>query len=159
VSEVDALVAFLRQQLDTDERLARAATPGPWRYNPNKQWHAPEHLAARTQGEEFVGAGPLDATIGVAATGPADHPQSMVDALHIAEHDPARVLRQAAAMRRIVDRCAEILNAHRFSFVRQAPDAHCGCGQDELDWAEATLRDLVSVFSDRDGYRESWRPV
>jgi len=69
-------------------QVADACTPGPWRYNPAKAWHSPQDLPLRRHGEEFVGAGPLDATIGVASTGPADEPQGMADALHIAAWDP-----------------------------------------------------------------------
>lgn len=81
-------------QVDLDEvrRLARAATPGPWRYNPEKAWHLPTDLPLRRNGEEFVGAGPVDAMICIAATGPADHPQSVADARYIAAADPATVL-------------------------------------------------------------------
>jgi hypothetical protein len=95
--EGGALVSTLHDQLEAaiKERLAvaQAATPGPWRYNPSKAWHSPEDLPTRRNGEEFVGAGPLDATVGVAATGPADEPQSMADATFIAANGPDRIIR------------------------------------------------------------------
>lgn len=100
------LVSGLLAKLDSLERLAHAATAGPWRYNPGKEWHEPTALAFppgwRPRGEEFVGAGPLDATLGVAATGPADHPQSMADAAFIAANGPESVLRLCRAHRAIV---------------------------------------------------------
>lgn len=103
----DELVVRLQATLDEIERLAKAATPGPWRYNPRKEWHEPTALAfppeMRPRGEEFVGAGPLDATVGVAATGPADHPQSMADAAFIAANDPADVLRLVQSHRDLID--------------------------------------------------------
>jgi hypothetical protein len=52
-------------------------------------------------GEEFVGAGEL-VTVCVAATGPADDPQSMADARHIALWDPQAVLQLVAAIRKII---------------------------------------------------------
>lgn len=101
------LVSGLLAKLDGLERLARSATAGPWRYNPGKEWHQPTALAFppgwRPCGEEFVGAGPLDATVGVAATGPADHPQSMADAAFIAANGPDAVLRLCRAHRDIID--------------------------------------------------------
>lgn len=103
----DELVVRLQATLDEIERLAKAATPGPWRYNPRKEWHEPTALAfppeLRPPGEEFVGAGPLDATVGVAATGPTDHPQSMADAAFIAANDPQSVLRLVRSHRDILD--------------------------------------------------------
>lgn len=33
---MDDLVRWLGAQLDEDERIARAATPGPWRHHPGK---------------------------------------------------------------------------------------------------------------------------
>jgi len=53
---------------------------------------------------------------------------------HLAEHDPARVLREAEAKRRILAR-------------------HAACPPECL-----TLRDLVSAWCHRPGYREEWTP-
>lgn len=103
----DDLVSGLLAAIEQREKLAEAATAGPWRYNPGKEWHAPTELAfppeMRPPGEEFVGAGPLDATACVAATGPTDHPQSMVDAAFIAVNDPQAVLRLCRAHRKIIE--------------------------------------------------------
>src|SRR5687767_7508448 len=70
---VDDLIAFLRARLDEDEQAARAATPGPWRHNPNKHWRKP----GTSWFEEAVFAGPPgeDATC-IAGTGETDDPQS-----------------------------------------------------------------------------------
>jgi hypothetical protein len=100
---VTDLVARLTERLDETERIARAATPGPWRYNPAKQWHAPADLAARRNGEEYVAAGSPDNPVCVAVTGAADNLLSMADARFIALHDPAAVLRVVAAHRKILD--------------------------------------------------------
>jgi hypothetical protein len=96
----------LTEALDEVERIAQAATPGPWRYSPTKQWLTHEDPGVRkmlawmgAEGEEFVGAGPLDTPVCVAGTGPADDPQSMADAAFIAGWDPATVLRLVAYFR------------------------------------------------------------
>jgi hypothetical protein len=99
---MSTILAFVNARLDEREAAAKAAFPGPWRYNPAKQWHLPDDYPSRRNGEEFVAAGPLDAATCVAATGPADHPQSMVDATFIALNDPAYVLADIAAKRRIL---------------------------------------------------------
>jgi hypothetical protein len=146
------LVEFLRARMAQDEAIARSATPGPWRYNPRKEWYTdPDKLMAaragmwQAGGEEFVGAGPLTATVGVAATGPSDHPQSMTDAQHIARHDPARVLRQAEALRRIVDDCAQIIG-------------ESSSASPEYGLAVAILKNVAAVDADHKDYQPEWRP-
>lgn len=140
------LVAFLREQLDAEEQEAQAATPGPWRYNPDKMWNLP----GPSFGEEFVGAGPLGKTVCVAGTGPADEPQSMADAEFIARHDPARILAEITAKRAIVDRMAGMLaTADGDSEV----DHYGG-----LDAAERVLTLLAAPYAGVDGYRPEWAP-
>lgn len=131
----DDLVAFIEARMRAEEAEALAATPGPWRYNPDKMWNLPGlHFA-----EEFIGAGPLDTPICVAATGPADHPQSMADARFIARHDPARVLRDIAAKRKAV-------TTHRW----HGPD---GCEEDRFC---PLLTAMASVWSDHPGFQPEW---
>jgi len=88
--------AYLTKALDRREAAAKAATPGPWRHNPDKHWRKP----GTSWWEEAVFAGPAgpDATC-VAGTGETDDPQSMADAHHIAAHDPAWTLRDVATKR------------------------------------------------------------
>lgn len=90
------LVEWLRVQLDEDERVALAATPGPWRYDPTKV-----HEITREESVFTGPAGPAATTI--ASTGPCDDPPSMSDARFIAAHDPARVLAEVKAKRAILD--------------------------------------------------------
>ncbi|MEV6791274.1 DUF6221 family protein [Streptomyces sp. NPDC051320] len=132
------LVQFLRDRLDEDARMARPATPGPWTYNLGKQWHAPEDLAARANGEEFVRAGSLDNPICVAATGPADDPQSIADAIHIARQDPARALREVEGKRRIID--------------------ETWGGPDHDDMWRFHIQLLALTYADHPDYRQEWRP-
>ncbi|PWI16045.1 hypothetical protein DI272_19130 [Streptomyces sp. Act143] len=64
--------------------LVNGATSGDWWYDPDKMWNGPgPHF-----GEEFVAAGTVDRPVCVAATGPADHQQSMADAAYIAAVGP-----------------------------------------------------------------------
>ncbi|RKT85616.1 hypothetical protein SAMN05421805_12781 [Saccharopolyspora antimicrobica] len=75
----------LRQAAATLRELAAKATPGPWRYNPEKYYREPETLRF----EEAVFAGPAgEAATTVALTGEVDDPQSMTDARWIATMSP-----------------------------------------------------------------------
>lgn len=96
----------LRAELDRRLAVARAASWDEWRHNPAKQWHLPEDLPLRRRGEEFVAAGPTDSPTCIAATGPADDPQSMADAAHIALHDPADALRRYTGELEVLERHA-----------------------------------------------------
>lgn len=141
---MDELAQWLGEQLDEDERIARDATPGPWWHNPGKQWLGPDAFEKYDlrQGEEFVGyGGPHPFTGAVASTGPASNMQGMKDAAFIAEHDPARVLRETEAKRRIVAEAAEY----------QA-------GMHGYPEMKAVLRLLALPYADRPGFREDWRP-
>lgn len=140
---MDDLVRWFTVQLDEDERIARAATGGPWRYNPDKHWRRP----GTSWFEEGVFAGaPGEGAICVAGTGETDDPPSMADAAFIAEHDPARVLREIEAKREI---------------VRQANlylcDSGPGCGY-RTKHGHSVLRLLALPYADRPGYQEEWRP-
>jgi len=95
----DAMVAWLTAQLDADERAASAATPGPWAYDPTRGFRMPGGDPL-----EFVSTGAGGSVRGIAATGPADDPQSMADAGHIARHDPEHVLADVEAKRKIIKR-------------------------------------------------------
>jgi hypothetical protein len=74
---VKDLAAFLAARFDEAEERAHTCTP------------------------VFAGPGGPDATT-VCATGPADCPQSMADAAHIAAYDPARALMDVAVRRAIL---------------------------------------------------------
>ncbi|MFD8545696.1 DUF6221 family protein [Streptomyces sp. NPDC059649] len=66
---------------------------------------------------------------------------SRAAAVHAAEHDPARVLREIDAKRRMLGR----INSHAAVM-----------GQDEVHGD--LLRLLALPYADRPGYREEWRP-
>ena len=129
------LAAWLLDAIAEDERVAQAATPGLWRYDPSK--------VNSVDGGEAVFAGPrgLSATT-VASVGPCDDPQSMSDGRHIARWDPARVLAECAAKRRIVEE-AEHYWAHAAEYASVATYRH-------------VLRILALPYADRPGYLPEW---
>lgn len=98
----DDLIAKLRAALDEDERIARAATPGPWAVD------------NETYAETIYGEGDNYTTVvaGGRWGGEASVFDSTEDAIHIARHDPARVLRQTAAIRKLLDEHERLVEAN-----------------------------------------------
>ena len=82
------LVTFLLARLDEHERVARAVTSGPWRAD---GWHV-----HRTSEQEPKLASLI-------------YDLDEEEAAHIAQYEPARVLGDIAAKRRIVDECDAVL--------------------------------------------------
>lgn len=62
---------------------------------------------------------------------------------HVVRHDPARVLREIDAKRQMIDRYEEV-----------RPHG----GDVTQEYQDFLLRLLASVYADRPGYREEWRP-
>jgi NADPH-dependent ferric siderophore reductase len=140
----DDLVAFLREQLDADERIARAATPGPWEQDP-------ERAGSLTSAEYWY-------VVDCSGT-----PAAGENAEHVARHDPARVLAEITAKRAIVDEhapdrhgdCQVCADEEEFdedsegngSWSRSAKRAPC-----------RTLRLLAVPYAGVDGYRPEWAP-
>lgn len=178
---MDELVRWLTACLDEDERIARAATPGPWWHNPGKQWLGPEAFEKYDlrQGEEFVGYGsPHPFTGAVASTGPASNAQGMKDAAFIAAHDPARVLREIDAKRRIVAAylppggdphpglpCTDDIEGDPDGvfYAEQHPADQGACvrhleASKRLLHHDYVLRLLALPYADRPGYEERWAP-
>lgn len=67
------------------------------------------------------------------------------DREHIARHDPARVLAEVDAKRRILDECESAIR-------KSAPRSNLN----DLGWT--VLRPLALPYADRPGYRDEWRP-
>ena len=147
---MDDFVKWLGVQLDEDERIARVATPGPWEWKREhgEVWQATDEGWLDYSGEYI--AGPEDrATL----FGPGMTPHA--DAVHIARHDPARVLREIDAKRQIIAKHPSI----------NVSDLGSDCGT--CVWPGTvmaapspcpTLRLLALPYADRPGYREEWRP-
>lgn len=90
---VDDLATWLRAQLYADERVARAATPGPWQVG-----SVSEFGTADVDGITTAYSEPCCAA---------------EDAEHIARWDPTRVLAEVDATRRILDEWAGEEYLHR----------------------------------------------
>ncbi|GAA5033093.1 DUF6221 family protein [Streptomyces siamensis] len=124
------LARWLGEQLDEDERIALAASPGPW--------------SANAEHDEVVAVDGIPVAEGFALSG--RQLRATVD--HIAAHDPARVLREIEAKRRILYLAVQLpkvtASTDLFDNNRDA-------------WAEV-LKQLALSYTDRPGFREDWRP-
>jgi hypothetical protein len=123
------LTKWLGEQLDEDERIARAATLGPWVQS---------------------GIGDYGWTVDFGRPGAgvetADTDQGLADADFIAAHNPARVLREIDAKRALL-RFAKGVHDHHETFTTGVASR-----------LEETLRRFALAYSDRPGFREEWRP-
>lgn len=136
---MDELVQWLGEQFDEDEQVARdACHGGPANWTTDGSY--PVSVAGLPRGADvFTEAVAFD-----------EGSPSEAQAEHIALHDPARVLREIDAKRRIATQMASTLS--------------CAAGDSEVDHygalvdAEQTLRLLALPYADRPGYREEWRP-
>ncbi len=127
----DDLITWLLTQLDADERVAlRAGADQPtWSYDR-------ETFTVSSGGGWSIAARKADG-------GPIND----VDGEHIARHDPARVLAEVDAKRRILDAIME--QFHPDDILNGAQ------GTAEPPWLS---RVLALPYADRPGYREEWRP-
>lgn len=132
---MDDLITFLRAQLDEDERIARAADPGPWKSESlGRHDQAAIKLAALTSLIQFDGS------------------RAAANGMHVSRHDPARVLREIQAKRGI---------ATRYEFAcREAAALDIGEEEREKRVASAAAFQLcvlllAAVYEDRSGYAEA----
>lgn len=131
---MDDLVRWLGEQLDEDERIARDADPGPWKSESlGRHNQAAIKLAAPTSLIQFDGS------------------RAAANGMHASRHDPARVLREIDAKRRMIDTFTRRYEASKASSTTTATGAHWVMLAD-------TLRLLALPYADRPGYREEWRP-
>ncbi len=132
------IVDFIEARIDEDEAAAQAATVGG----------GPKWAAAGEPGES---GDLIDAEHGgFVAWNRDEHAfQNHEDAVHIARHDPARVLRDCEAKRAIVQ-------LYRDAWVQSTT----GRGSREKAGAvfviQAALFALAGAYSDHPNYREEW---
>ncbi|WP_294567538.1 DUF6221 family protein [uncultured Arthrobacter sp.] len=137
-----SLTDFLLARVAEDEAVAREAgglAETPWRATYGRQVEtARDGYLVTPEDEHSYSDDPTDAV-----------------SEHIARHDPARVLAECEAKRRIVERETERLREQ----WRRRVDEH---RQTFDEWMQPpygeTLRDLASVYADHPDYRQEWKP-
>ncbi len=151
---------FLRARLDEDEQTARAAAPGPW----------------NRMGQRVLDASPPSDRLGIGmavghAAASADYNET---AIHIARHDPVRVLAEVDAKRRLLDdilgqtherneednwySCCAARNEDGELVCTDESRAGdpCDCGRDRT--VERRVRLFALPYADHPDYRDEWRP-
>jgi hypothetical protein len=145
---VTGIVEFLTARLDADEQVALGVSDGPRRPEEwiARQW--PSSPAPRDWAVDCpFGAVVVDGSFRASAE-------------HIARHDPARVLREASAKRRVVELHApeSVGYIDRDGQERNSTDCEvCGSGGVPDSWPCDTLRHLAAVYADHPDYDPAWR--
>lgn len=134
------LADFLRARLDEDEAAAKAAWPGPWQL---KEEHGLFRQASVCVMQPLSGR--PGASTGLTAYVPLGS-QDAETAAHIARHDPARVLREVAAKRAIID-----LHTPTATLGPGRSCEYCG----HL-WPCAEALAVAAVYSDHPDYDPAW---
>jgi hypothetical protein len=150
----DDIMQWLGEQLAEDERVARAASDGPWRpyTGPEKKWQTKGDLMHPVHTWDHMTGDPVIMTA------------TWADSQHIATHDPERVLREIDANRRRLERHTPQPMLGRDSDENDPSTYVLGCPTCQLDvvsegdWPCEEARDMLVSYADRPGYREEWRP-
>lgn len=133
---MDDLVRWLGEQLDEDDRVARAAGGDAWR----RQEHASDTVAIYdSKGEPVV----------YDEGWPTEEQQA-----HIIRHDPSRALRETDRKRQMLrdadDFCAEY-DAEIDDDNSAAQRAYC--------WRDTIRRNFAAEYAHRPGYLAEWAPT
>ncbi|GAA1573114.1 hypothetical protein GCM10009678_64710 [Actinomadura kijaniata] len=131
------LVEFLRARVARDEQVARAAAAAPWRTE------GPGNVTVDTASAK--GGEPWGRLGFVASV------ENESYAEHIARHDPARALREAEAVRGVLDEYEKAA----WVLERRGRTAEAEGAQSAR---ERVLRMLAQAYADHPGYRPEWRP-
>jgi hypothetical protein len=134
MSDIDELVVWLRGVLDEDERVARTLDGEGWSAQ-GCDIHGMRRVTVDYSAEYVVAC-----TLAVRGE-------------HIALHDPAAVLADIEAKRRVLDEQARLLDG-------ATTCDHCDLTHEPaVDLAAVLLRLLAMAYANRPGYREEWRPA
>ncbi|MDT0567904.1 DUF6221 family protein [Streptomyces sp. DSM 3412] len=147
-------VEWLDAQLAEDKRIALGATwcedAGTWRAEPS-----PYGTPARPTGPRWYIEDAMDDGV-ITTVDPQASPDEDV-AQHIAEWDPARVLREIDAKRQLLDLHRPMRRRSTGSGGGAIEDCQI-CDHFPAQFPCLTLRLLALPYADRPGYREEWRP-
>lgn len=160
MDDLIAFLSFVNARLDEDEQTASAATDGPWLVD--SQQYA--EVISASDGTTVVGGGRWG--------GEASVFESTEDAMHIARHDPARVLTEVDAKRQIIELHQPITDPtppfkNTEGFLCSICTAAGGAMYDQQRgilftdltvFPCRTLRLLALPYTDHPDYRDEWRP-
>lgn len=130
----DGIAAFIKARLDERKELALAASPGPW---------TPD-----AEGDEVLADDGITVCDGFALSGW----QLRATVAHIAAHDPARVLREVAAWRAVVELCEYMLGWNA-QHSRETTDHEIRAMRTA---GGEQLRRLAAIWDDHPKYKAEW---
>jgi len=132
------LAAFYGARLDEDEAAAKACeSPSPWKAADHESdtW-----IVTDADGDPLI----YD-----------EGTPSLAEAAHIACHDPARVLREVAAGRKLLAAYQAVVEeCHTMELKVDRRPRKYG----EHDGLHLAIRIRAAVYSDCKGYRQEWKP-
>lgn len=153
------LIEFLEARIAEDEAAARAATDGPWGVDKDGEVYKSDSVrevpCTRLDGSKYISTDQINVTCdseGMRAS------VELENAIHIARHDPARVLREVAAKRAVLETvlpCPTCLEGSRC--VPHDASAGAPTWRPATDRDERALKLLATVYSDHPDYREEWQ--
>lgn len=170
------LTEFLTARLDEREALARAAHPGRWRLTHRRKDHGDgSHSEAYGIDSDTAVSMPLttrgemwdvETVVWIAEDRDYGYPEPGIDrrenAECIADNNPAYVLADIAAKRRIIEfyiREDDISGGHPYCAWCQPWDNDGNQSSYQPgDWPCDHLKLLALPFADHPDYREEWRP-
>lgn len=124
---------FFLARIAEDEAAARAATPGPWEVQngaPSLVYGDPPH-------------GVFVCNTGVGGRQVHD------DATHIARWDPARVLAECDAKRRMLE---------ALRYLAELPEGMTMPDRESAMLLDVAVGAMAAVYADHPDFREEWRP-
>jgi hypothetical protein len=136
------LVQFLHDRLDEDESIAREAA-----HYEAGHWTTKDGYPVSVADELPEAADTFERVVVFDEGSPSEE-----QAAHIARHDPARVLAEVAAKKRILD----LYDAAHSDAVRDAIGIDSQDGT--ISAITAALQYLATVYADHPDYNEAWRP-
>ncbi|MFJ9573587.1 DUF6221 family protein [Streptomyces bacillaris] len=164
---MDDLVQFLRARYDEEHLLAIEAgdgSPARWLYAPELVWNGPD--GPRKAVVHFMGS----AKAFIAVVDPEHGEDGDWQGRHIARHDPARVLREVEAKRKIVDEYeqsramgkATAANYVAWANNESLPHPEADEGTAEKKKQESGLGRALCLlalpYADHTDYQDAWRP-
>lgn len=144
MTDVDALVAFIRARLAEDDRIAHRAG--------NELWIHYRSVEGPPNDVETLIVNDRHVDVGFAE----DDPLRPAEALHIGRHSPAHALREVEAKRRHLARYNEVEQ-----LLTDCPDHPSAVRNELLSVRRAyrlALQDDAAIWSDHPDYLAEWAP-
>ncbi len=137
------IIDFIEARISEDERIARAARPGPWTddHGDTGPRIGDDHLMMPTDG-----------------IAPCNDEIPLTDSAHIARHDPIRALRRSAAIRTIIEDRLVLLEKidNEWGCCHNADQIRRDECKDNPLGNDSAFHALATIWSDHPDFDTSW---